>query len=378
MRRKDIYIRCMTLAAAFLLALHAGAYGGGFNYQTETLRQLAGRIGFSESTATFRNGLAEARKVNGMTTILECGKEMTITHVGISLFPRQLKQGSGSQPLLLRFLERYFLDVMTQTATSTENRMADDKVYFTKGTQADVAGITPEMPFSISTNDKFYEASWQKNGKPFITVMFPKQAELIYGANFAELQRSVRIQVMSSPAAAPAEWEGKRLVDAGFGLLKTDGDKYVLDAISDAVYLSRDGGKLTPVFSDAQPDASAANLLLGALPGVDCLMAVEQPVYGFKTENYTVSLSKWLGYCEANGTHLYYAMEEAREDGIKAYVLAQNVDLQYTHILSVVVPKGIASAKTKVVKARLNAFIPTHNVKDLFQKNTSKKRVKYE
>lgn len=372
-------LRCLTIVALSLFAWCVDVDASTVEYQTKTLRQLAERIKFNPDTATFQNNVAVGGTVRGRQTVVEKGSNGMITHVGLSLFPQELKGGNEMQPLLMRFLERYFLDLLTQKATTLENCMADDKVYFRKGTLSNVPDLTPGMPFTLTGHDNFYEATWQRNGTPFVTVVFPKQAELVYGATFTELQDAMQNLVRNASGTYARDWTEAQLTEVKDGILRTESKRYVIDEVSDALYLQRIDGKLQPVFSDAHAEESAANLLLGALPEAESLMAVEQSKYGFNTESYTVKLSQWLAYCAANGLYLYYAVEEVREDGIKAFVLAENRELHYNHVLTVIIPQGFANASNRIVKVRLNAFIPTHNVKELYQKYSNKKKpVKYE
>ena len=105
-------------------------------------------------------------------------------------------------------------------------------------------------------------------------------------------------------------------------------------------------------------------------------MYVEQSVYGMKTINYTLSLRQWLNYCALLGMKVYFAIEEQREDGLLATVIAQSRELGFNHLLSVVVPDKFVADKNAVLKVRLSPYIPTHNVKDLYQKETENHKKK--
>jgi hypothetical protein len=100
-------------------------------------------------------------------------------------------------------------------------------------------------------------------------------------------------------------------------------------------------------------------------------MYVEQSIYGMKTINYTLSFQQWLNYCAQLGMKIFFAVEEQREDGILAIVIAQSRELGFNHLLSVVIPDKFVTDKNAVMKVRLSPYIPTHNVKDLYQKESA-------
>ena len=117
-------------------------------------------------------------------------------------------------------------------------------------------------------------------------------------------------------------------------------------------------------------DYSAANLFHGLILNADYRMYVEQSVYGMKTINYTISVSQWLNYCGEGGLKVFFAVEEEREDGILALIIARSRELGFNHLLSVVIPDKFITDKNAVLKVRLSPYIPTNNVKDLYQKET--------
>ena len=112
---------------------------------------------------------------------------------------------------------------------------------------------------------------------------------------------------------------------------------------------------------------------------MDYRMYVEQSVYGMTTINYTITLSQWLNYCAEWGLKVFFAVEEEREDGILALVIAQSKELGYHHLLSVVIPDKFIGDQSAVLKVRMTPYIPIHNLKDLYQKQSAThKKVKWQ
>lgn len=72
----------------------------------------------------------------------------------------------------------------------------------------------------------------------------------------------------------------------------------------------------------------------------------------------------------------YVAVEEERKDGLKLLLIAQCRDLGFNHMLSIIVPWNFVDNRKSVLKAQLNAYIPTNNVKDLYQQYKQKPKKK--
>jgi hypothetical protein len=149
-----------------------------------------------------------------------------------------------------------------------------------------------------------------------------------------------------------------------------------LESLNDAIYFNKVREDYSPVFSSQYPDYSAANLYHGLIPDVDYRIYIEQSVYGMKTINYTLMLSQWLNYCSQLGMKIFFGIEEQREDGVLAIVIAQCKELGFNHLLSVVIPDKFVNDRNAVLKVRLTPYIPTHNVKDLYKKETLKRKKK--
>ena len=63
----------------------------------------------------------------------------------------------------------------------------------------------------------------------------------------------------------------------------------------------------------------------------------------------------------------YFAIEDELKDGIKALIIAQSPDLGFNHILSLIIPNDFIDNQHCIFNATLNAYVPTQNIKDLYQ-----------
>lgn len=274
--------------------------------------------------------------------------------------------------VVMDFIERYFgQELPSQRQTTLEHKMADDKVYFRQGSISDLRQINDSMPFSISLLDRYYEVQWQKQEEPFITIVFPAQYDLLLGKQKDEALNTLKESILAAPARSQnvAVCDSLTMLDDSIWQSKTE--HFELESLNDATYYNMVRDDYLPSFDPSHLEFSAANLFHGLIADRDYRMYVEQSVYGMKTINYTLSLQQWLDYCAQLGLKIFFAVEEQREDGLLAIVIAHSRELGFNHLLSVVIPDKFVIDQNAVLKVRFSPYIPTNNVKDLYQKESA-------
>ena len=295
--------------------------------------------------------------------------------------PEQREAASGSHVVIMDFLERYFNHLPKTKHTSIPIKMADDKVYFRNGRLADLKQIADTMPFSINLSYRYYEVEWKKQDEPFVTVVFPAQYDLILGMQQDEAQQKFKETITAASPRKDSIIIPQEKVKLEDSIFMVKHEYLELESFNDATYYkyNKVDKAYSPYFDMAHLDYSAANLFQNLISDADYQMYVEQSVYGLKTINYTISLRQWLDYCAQWGLKTYVGIEEQREDGLLALVIAENKDFSFNHMLSVVIPDKFVTDKNVVLKVRMTPYIPTHNVKNLFQKESiNRRRIKWQ
>lgn len=299
---------------------------------------------------------------------------------GLKLFSPEMKEAAPrNHVVVMDFLERYFNDLPSTKQTTVLTKMADDKVYFRKGKPSDLNQVCDTMPFSINLLDRYYEVKWMKAEEPFVTIVFPAQYDLLLGMEKDKASQQFKDAILAAPQRNEEVMVPSNLELMGDSLYQSISDTLELASLSDALYYNKVHEDYHPVFDSEHLAYSSANLFHGLIADADYRMYVEQSIYGMTTINYSIKLSQWLNYCAEWGLKVFFAVEEEREDGILALVIAQSKELGYHHLLSVVIPDKFIGDRNAVLKVRMTPYIPIHNVKDLYQKqSTTHKSIKWQ
>lgn len=291
----------------------------------------------------------------------------------VKFFSSEQRQAAGKlQTIVMDFLERYAAQHQGLDAITLKTRLADDKVFFRRGSIADLSQVIDTMPFSINLNDRYYEVGWMKDQRPFVTIAFPAQYDLLLGMKQDEAQQRFREFLTDS-----LQRKGKPELPHSYALtkdsvLKYQSERFELEDMTNAVYYHLDDS--LPVYDKAHLEYAAANLLLGHIADTHHRLYIEQSVYGMKSINYFITLEEWLNYCAAWNLKLFFGIEEHRQDGIIAMVIAQSRELGFNHLMSVVIPDKFTADRNCILKARLTPYIPIHNVKELFSKESKNRK----
>jgi len=284
----------------------------------------------------------------GLTLSVHKDKQ-TVDHIGLYLFSNQVR--ISAQSPVFDFLERYFLQLKyPPTVKSTANMIRDDKFRFIKGTIATIDDIRLTDSFSFSHNNRYYTATWQRDGQDLLSVSFPVEYELISGENKIEAEENLLVDIQNTTVKQRRD-ETRR------------NDSYINDSFSNRLYYQH--GQL--ISDSKHPAETLANLMLSTNTMGNYNIHVSQISYGFQKKVFEVPLRQWIAFCQNNGCKLYFGVENISEKGeISAVVLAVNEAENYNHVLTVSIPTKTIDAHQGVIDVQLFPYVPTHNVLNMF------------
>ena len=281
-----------------------------------------------------------------------------------------------NHPQICAFLNRYISELHQwhNPDITLYRKLRDDKFIILNGTLDGVRRCNDSTEFSIKRYDnKSYEVMWNNGHDTLLHVAFPIQYELILGMPQNEIEQHMQEYVTSAPQRVKQSVAGVRVDCIAPNIFRsTPKQHYQIPAINNCRYFYKnDADELCLITDAAQMEYTIANIFQDGLDK-KYLMQVEQSVYGFKHIDYTISLQQWLNYCESERLTCYVAIEEVMEEAVMVLVVAENVDLAYNHLLSVLIPRNSLEKTTGTMLVKLNAFIPTHNITDLYEQYTTK------
>jgi len=295
------------------------------------------------------------------------------------LFAPEVKSAYPS--IVYDFLESYLyeIDSLQRRGAYIDQKLRDDKVFFIKGTPHDTRRISSTMAFEIKrTDNKFYEVLWTDSlGQIVLDLAFPMQYELLLGKPKVEMEKDFKATLLAYSNYSPTTCLSEDMIlQEDSCLMSNPVSNYYVESLNTATYYNNKEG-LRPTFSNTDKWHSATNLFHGCIDCIDdYVLYIEQNLYGFKKISYSIPLFQWLAYCQSMKLNTYFAIEEEREDGMKALLIAQSSDLGFNHMMSLIIPDCFVDKRNTVIKATLNAYIPTQNVKDLYQQYVDKPKKK--
>lgn len=293
----------------------------------------------------------------------------------LNLFSEDMRVSANPrQTIVMDFVERYFSQLLSMKQSAIPSKMADDKVYFRKGKPMDLRLVSADMLVSISLVDRHYELMWEKGNQPFLNIVFPAQFDLIFGLRQDEAQQRLKDDIVNAPHFVTSHPTPVGMKEKEKGIFVSQQSHFELESLNNAKYYKKSGDDFIPVFDSSFKEYSAANLFQGLVPVDSFQIYVNQTVYGMETKSFNITLEQWLDYCTYLGLDIYFAVEEEREDGLLALVLVHSREFGFNHMLSVVVPDHFVDHAPTILKARLTSYIPTHNLKDLYQKESKKRK----
>ncbi len=355
--------RNLTLLAIAII-LPSTSICGRLGYRTPELRRLASALQIQEDS------LREGKNffTLGQKHLRVDLSRNTVTDLGYVIFPEELKAAAGTP--ILNFLERYFLLLDYPKPDRTRQKMMqEDRFKFTTGNVSTIGSILPTDEFSYNCQFNKYEAAWRRNGKTILSVSFPAEHQLISGEDKIQAETNFQEDALMAHFPPSPEIDESLLtptIQKDFYVMK--GSSYLNNKLNSDLFYQRQGESFTLLSSISHPIESAANMMIGTNYSSPYNLKITQVLYGFKKKTYDLPLRNWIAYCRNNGCTLYYGIESITQQIIKATVIAVNTAENYNHLLFVNIPLSAIDAGKGDIEAKLETFIPMHNVLNIFAK----------
>lgn len=272
---------------------------------------------------------------------------------------------STSDSLVLAFLDRYLstLNAWDNQEISLSQKIQDDGFTVIEGDLKNISKFDTTSTITINRhNNETYEVVLSSN-EILLHVIFPMKYELILGLSQNEIETTLSDRILS--AKSMSDYILPELNDTADpdGIYYSEYHNYSeLSALTDCSYFIKKDDIMLPVMDSLHAFYSLTNMFKFPIEGFDFPIMIQQNIYGFKHLEYSIMLSQWINYCYAEHLNSYVAIEEEMMTAWKILIVAENKELSYNHLVSLIVPKSIFTNQDVTVQAKVNAFIPTDNV----------------
>ena len=367
-----------TLISSILISIAAGLSSMGaqqLSFFSKSLENIAHNIPITIPDS-LQFGTNDIGTAFNMPIIAEVDNHHTITHLGFRLFPDELMNSESAY--LYKFLERYFLELYCWKGnTGIQQKISDDNFVFAEGSLGDIMNVNDTLSISVSrVNNKFYEITWASDSITILSVAFPAQYELILGMPKVEIEQRLYDIIVRATADDESNVSALSVEQIGDNLYKTQpANSFQIESLSNACYYHKNKSDSSyKLIVDSEDLEHSATNVFHALTGINNPMLIEQSVYGFDKRSYTIKLDNWINYCLSSKLNIYTAIEEEFDDAIKVLVVAESPTLGFCHVLSVILPRNFLSKPSSELRCKLNAFIPLHNLKNLYKQDVKTKK----
>ncbi len=279
-----------------------------------------------------------------------------IEHIGTQIFGQSAKTCMSTH--IIDFLERYNLYLRLLNTDK-------DKIIYDKNLDVDTRlffAVDSLCSFSIIDDGSRYNAVWYKDNLEVCRFGFEKNFNLIFGLNIAESQQYFQRELFGFQDSTVIDIPTLGLNTTKNGLIRHDGF-YMLESMKSETYFSP--SDTMPINSPLKPMETLYNIVAGLVDNSYTLNIVHN-LYNYETANYDVNMQKFIKFCVSNGCKQYMGIESVENDTIKATVVFQNTDFNYNHLLYIEFPIQLIGKKKGNIKAKLNTFIPTHNIQNMY------------
>lgn len=359
------------MAVTFVFHLSAFAQSP-MSYRTPELRRLANAVSLQvhNEESGYHHEI-----INGVSYVYHINKGV-IDHVGLSLFHDEIK--SVAKTPVLDFLERYFLTLQHPGDKTVEYLLRSDRFRFLIGNMQTIKTLNDSDAFSYNYAMRLYHASWKRNGRDIFSVAFPKDYQLISGENKIEAEKLLERDVENTTFAVGQPMIDKHQLVASpqAGFYTLPGETYEIAKITSNLYFTGDSIKGYRLINDlSHADESAANLMLSLYTPGDYTLNINQALYGYKRKTFSVPLRQWIAFCQQHDCQLYFGVESREKTAIDAAVFAVNSKMGYVHIMTAKIPLTVIDNGKGEIEARLDCYVPTSNVMNLYDRYYKNKRL---
>ncbi len=346
-------------------------------YFSEELRTIAVKSNIASISDTLGEGIHYGMTVYKKKPITIIVEDNEVKHIGYSIFtPQQRKK---LNPICCNFIERYalLLKVDMERKRTNHEMMEQDRVVFRTGNFETIEHLIGERDTTIKIIHSFENVinffTWNKSGRVVCELGFPSSYKLLLGMEMDELDARLKrdilntqIPVLDSIRVVPKEDLVASITRDYY--VKKGSYYYFVELNSDNFFqpISLKENKFCLMFNSKYPKQSLANVMTASGLPNEFVLRIKQEVYGNKDSVYIAPLAKYIDFCLKSGCNPYFCVIRESDGVMDCELIMRNEVLQYNHVMRMKVGTEEVKRRKGVIEARLDAYVPTHYLKNLF------------
>ena len=346
-------------------------------FYSEELKAIAVKANISSISDTLSDGIYYGMTVYKKKPITIIVEDNEVKHIGYSIFSPQ--QRAAFNPICCNFVERYALILKVPVERNRPNHemMEQDKVIFRTGnfeTLEDLIGerdTTLRISYNCENNINFF--TWNKNGNIVCELGFPSSYKLLLGMEMDELDARLKRDILNTPTPVSDSIRVFSKEDLIASItrdfyVKKGAYYYFAELNSDNYYepVSQKENMYSLMYNCQYPRQSLANVMTNSGLPNKFQLHIKQEVYGYKDSVYTAPLAKYIDFCLKSGCNPYFCVIKECDGVMDCELIMRNEVLQYNHVMRMKVGTEEVKRRKGIIEARLDAYVPTHYLKNLF------------
>ena len=373
---KKVFLPIILLGITLSLYAHEKRTHNAY-YYSEELKAIAINAKLTSISDTLSDGFHYSitnYKKKPVTIIVE---DNEVKHIGYSIFPPQ--QRKFFNPLCCNFIERYalLLKVPMERNRTQHEMMTQDKVIFRTGNFDVIEELIGnrdaniDISYNLENNINFF--TWKKNDRIVCELGFPSSYKLLLGMEMDELDARLKRDILNTQMPIPdtiREIPKEELVASITRdyYVKKGSYYYFAELNSDNFYqaVNPKSNKFSLMFNSKYPRQSLTNVMTNSGLPNDFLLRIKQEVYGNKDSTYSAPLQKYISFCLKKGCVPYFCVISENNGVLDCELIMRNELLQYNHVMRMKVGVEDVKRRKGIIDARLDAYVPTHYLKNLF------------
>lgn len=304
-----------------------------------------------------------------------------VEHIGYRIFPNQIRTELVI-PAVADFIERYWLSLTLPITRekSPDQQMVEDRFVFQTGSLKSINLLQQDstLAFSCKFDPSQVNLLWEKNEKPICSITFPVNHELILGRRMLENDRRLPDEIESMRIKEPSTKIVNRnptlSLDSITHLWKESPKYYIDNNLVNQRYYTKgeDGTSFEPVFDSNLYVESITNMFTGydIAKTRDIPLSIRHQTFGLTEQPIETNIHQFVMFALQTGCIPYVGILSIDKDNsgvADILVIMHNEQVGYNHILRASVPLQSISEGIGTATARLNAYVPCSNIKNLFK-----------